>query len=198
MALGSLVLRAPYACSRGQFYWEWKYQACVIWGRSGKKKNPATALGSEMKGVHNEQPLPAFESGYAIKIIHCRHKVAREHSTDRTADVEDVRPLCELIFAIPAADDIFWSSVRACSGEGRERLTHSRIERALRETYEEAQSIDLLCCFAFGQQYGESCPSDLQCCQLSPPTLSFLPYLTCRYPNGWPNSGKKQIADRPC
>lgn len=40
------------------------------------------------------------------KMVHASHQVAREHSAQDTADMEDTDTLCELIFAIPGADDV--------------------------------------------------------------------------------------------
>ena len=92
--------------------------------------------------VYKEEPLPAFHPAAAPEMIDPGHKIARKHTGDGGAGVEDAGALGELVASIPGTDQIL----------------HARVERAFCEADEESQGVELTCCIAAGKAKGENGP----------------------------------------
>lgn len=65
-------------------------------------------------------PLPSGVFAIFAEVVHSGHQVAREHSAQDTADMEDTGTLCELIFAIPGADNILDTRIKCAFSEACE------------------------------------------------------------------------------
>lgn len=65
-------------------------------------------------------PLPSGVFAIFAEVVHSSHQVAREHSAQDTANMEDTGTLCELIFAIPGADNILDTRIKCALSEAYE------------------------------------------------------------------------------